>query len=365
MINKIIELILKEARIDKFALLQEQQINNMVSQFLAKNKIKEKSRFFEDKENYLKYAKEFNEIIKKVKVDFKNEKLLLIWLLQQVHKDHIFSDKIEEDSKNIEETLNLYFKNKHEIGKDLYKSNYSDVKTWVKCYKDGQEEAKHQEFLSKPVAEGKSYKIYKVTEIDQCIKIGKGTSWCIQGEKWAKHYLEKGPLYLITKNDKRFALIQFASLSFMDVNDNKLSDDVVKNIFEVWPESQKILETYLDEDYTLLRFISNPSEELQLKAVKQYGRAIALIKDPSEQVQLEAIETYALSIRYIKSPSEKAQLKAVNKNINAIVDIKEPSEAVQIAAVTQNPKVIKYILHPTDKVYKLSQELFEKHKRNV
>jgi hypothetical protein len=33
------------------------------------------------------------------------------------------------------------------------------------------------EFLSKPVAQGNGFKIYKVTDVDQCIKISKGTSF--------------------------------------------------------------------------------------------------------------------------------------------------------------------------------------------
>src|SRR5574344_1845703 len=59
-----------------------------------------------------------------------------------------------------------------------------------------------------------------------------------------------------------------------------------------------------------LKFIKNPSEEVQLEAVKQNGLAIQYIVNPSEEVQLEAVKQNGLAIQYIDNPSEEAQLLA-------------------------------------------------------
>src|SRR5271157_1432808 len=319
--ERIIDLVIKEAHIERWALLQQQQIVNMVNQFAAKNKVV-------DKEPYFKYAIKLNEIIKKLSVDFKTEKLLLIWLLEQVLNKNI--TKIEEDSQVIEENLNLYFKNRGEIKKNIFNLSYKDIKEAVQPFKKGGEEAEHQEFLSKPVAEGAGYKIYKITDKSQCLRIGKGTSWCIQGDEWATKYLKKGSLYLVTKNDKRFALLQFESVQFMDVHDVELKPKVAMEIFEVWPESEKLLEKAVKRHGRAIKYIKNPSEQVQLEAVKQNGWAIKHIKNPSEQVQLEAVKQYGNAIEYIKNPSEQVQLEAVKENGYAIYYIENPSEQVQL-----------------------------------
>src|SRR5271157_4031374 len=126
--ERIIDLVIKEAHIERWALLQQQQIVNMVNQFVAKNKVV-------DKEPYFKYAIKLNEIIKKLSVDFKTEKLLLIWLLEQVLNKTI--SKIEEDAQVIEENLSLYFKNRGEIKKNIYNLSYKDIKKAVQPFKKG------------------------------------------------------------------------------------------------------------------------------------------------------------------------------------------------------------------------------------
>ena len=256
--NTIIDIIMKEARVDKWSLLQEQQLENTVNQIFAKfkNKLIDKQpddKYFlnhsykdyvkEIKAPYFENAKIFNNyIIKNLKnIDFKNEKLILAWLIEQIFKETIDKDKIEEDKDTITQAIQLYFDNKGKIAKNIYTSNYSDLKSWIQEYLPKGEESKHQEFLSKPVAEGNGYKIYKITTVGQCVKIGKGTSWCIQGKKWATSYLKNGPLWLITKNDKRFALLQPVSGSYMDVNDNSLSPEVMFEIIDAWPDLKGLL----------------------------------------------------------------------------------------------------------------------------
>ena len=167
------------------------------------------------------------------------------------------------------------------------------------------------------------------------------------------------------------------------------SMDAIK-VLEVIPNRFKSTEEYnlsaVTQDGYAIRDIKNPSEQVQLAAVKQNGLAIEwiikkgitpseqvqlaavtqskyallFIKKPYEQVQLAAVKKYDDMIRFIKNPSEAVklaaseavQLTAVQQLGTAIRYIDNPSEAVQLAAVTQNDNAIKYIENPSEAVKK-------------
>jgi hypothetical protein len=82
----------------------------------------------------------------------------------------------------------------------------------------------------------------------------------------------------------------------------------------------------------VIRFIQNPSEKVQLAAVKKYGFVIRFIQNPPEKVQLAAVQQDGHSISDIIdkgiNPSEKVQLAAVKNNVMAIKYIQNPSERV-------------------------------------
>ena len=66
----------------------------------------------------------------------------------------------------------------------------------------------------------------------------------------------------------------------------------------------------------LIKFIDNPSEELQLAAVRSNSYSIQYIKNPSEKVQLAAVEQDPRFIQYIKNPTEKVIQLARSKGVN-------------------------------------------------
>jgi hypothetical protein len=406
----ILNFVLREAHIEKWALLQQQQLDNMVHQVFAKYKEKLINKKPDDtyflhhsytdyvkelKKPYFEYAKKFNEhVVKKLTIDFKNEKLLLIWLLEQVVTNQIKAVSIDEDVDVIKNNLHLYFENKGKIHKNIFDSTYNDLKKWVVPYQPKGEESKHKKFLSKPYIEGKEYKIYKITKVDECVKISKGTSWCTQGIANAESYLKKGPLWLVTKNDKRFALISFESGSYMDVNDQRLKPEVVFEIFDIWPEAEKKLIENLKGNSYSIKFLRNLSEEQQLemmpkepdvfqhlykptekvinKAVKEDGSNIQYVKNPSKELQEEAIKQDADNIeridhidpeiekrlidinpdaiKHMKNPSEETQEKVVRLHGLAIKHIKDPSEKVKLLAVKQNGKAIRHLKDPSVEV---------------
>jgi hypothetical protein len=114
--------------------------------------------------------------------------------------------------------------------------------------------------------------------------------------------------------------------------------------------SEKVQLEALKKSYYVLKFIKNPSEQVQLEAVKKNAYAIQYIENPSEQVQLKAVKQNGHVIQHIGNPSEQVQLKAVKQNGHVIQHIGNPSEKVQLEALSKNYRAIEYIKNPSIKV---------------
>jgi len=70
----------------------------------------------------------------------------------------------------------------------------------------------------------------------------------------------------------------------------------------------------------LIAQIDNPSEAVQLAAIRRRADNIKYIKNPTELIQLAAIKQQHDTIRRIKDPSLKAQKYAFMKYNGAIID---------------------------------------------
>jgi len=96
------------------------------------------------------------------------------------------------------------------------------------------------------------------------------------------------------------------------------------------------------------------SEEVQLAAVKENGNIIKHILEsgikPSEEVQLAAVRESGEAIRYIDNPIEEVQLAAVRERGSAIKYIENPSEEMQMVAIKESEMNIENIKNPTEKV---------------
>jgi hypothetical protein len=120
-------------------------------------------------------------------------------------------------------------------------------------------------------------------------------------------------------------------------NNDKLSEDEKKE--------------FVKSDSAGIHYIKDPSEDLQLLAIKNNGGGVmSLIRTPTEKVQLEAVKQNPMAIEHIKNPTEKVQLEAVKKEGEAIKYIKNPSEAVQLEAVRQDDRAISYIKNPSEEM---------------
>ena len=78
-----------------------------------------------------------------------------------------------------------------------------------------------------------------------------------------------------------------------------------------------------------------------------------------EKFAFTAVAHYGCAIKYITNPSEAIQLAAVTHDGHAIQLITNPSEAVQLAAVAQNGYVIQYIDNPSDAIQLAAQHAFK------
>ena len=120
-------------------------------------------------------------------------------------------------------------------------------------------------------------------------------------------------------------------------------------LLEEWQTEENFLKI-LKIDGRAIRFIKNPTLEVQLEAVKQNGYAIEFIKNPTLEIQLEAVKQNGYAIEFIKNPTVEVQLEAVKQNGLAIQYIKKPTVEIQLAAIKQNGYVIKFIEKPTIEV---------------
>jgi hypothetical protein len=99
-----------------------------------------------------------------------------------------------------------------------------------------------------------------------------------------------------------------------DADDFDLVDKQRKEFINSLTEEEQI-QLINAIEYSVLGDIENPTEAVQLAAVKLEGDDIFDIINPSEAVQLAAVEGNCYSILGIINPTEKVQLTAV-RNFN-------------------------------------------------
>ncbi len=135
--------------------------------------------------------------------------------------------------------------------------------------------------------------------------------------------------------NKKFDRDELGTFSFA-IENNMFKPEMIKLFFEI------------DSDY--IDDITDPSEPVQLAAVKESVDAIKYIKKPSEDVQLYVVKKNGEFIEYIIKkgiePSEDVQLAAVKQNGYAIQHINNPSKDVQLAAVEEDYYAIRHIENP-------------------
>lgn len=93
------------------------------------------------------------------------------------------------------------------------------------------------------------------------------------------------------------------------------------------------------ENPGVIAILPNPSEAVQLEAVKADLFVIGKIKEPSEQVQLTAIQKSIYSIQNIPNPTPKVLFQAIKLSSNDPFFINILPESLQITAVQTKPNL--------------------------
>lgn len=92
-----------------------------------------------------------------------------------------------------------------------------------------------------------------------------------------------------------------------------------------------------------IEFIEDLDEELGVLAVRSLWNSLKIIKNPTERVIKEAIKTKGWAIQFVENPTEEMKILAVKKDYDAIKYIKEISEAVSLEAINTYWGAIRYI----------------------
>lgn len=209
------------------------------------------------------------------------------------------------------------------------------------------------------VVNNNKWKIVKPkTEKASCY-FGINTRWCTasKNNNWFEKYYEEGDLYIILhKPTNERWQFHLASASFMDEEDREEDFDYFNR---KCPEIFGEYITFTEEEQieavqshsSAIKFINNPSEEIQLIAVQDGDSfAYVFIDNPTENVKLSTVQENPDMLEYIHDPSEEVQLTAIRHDPYTIRYIENPSETIQIAALKINDAVIRWIDNPTEKV---------------
>lgn len=162
------------------------------------------------------------------------------WILQMQLDRQII---MPEDIEKVQNKLRLFAKVKPRMPVELRDINtyqsYGQLATTVDQYASierlqvSAEEVSGIEILGEHRQEGNRLTIIKVTTPRPATILAEGTEWCVKSPRFAKQYLESGPLYFIDLNDRRFLLAHVSDaknpiVQIMDVYDKPINNEIKK-----------------------------------------------------------------------------------------------------------------------------------------
>lgn len=104
----------------------------------------------------------------------------------------------------------------------------------------------------------------------------------------------------------------------------------------------------------MITAVENPSEKMQLAAVRQNPDLVSVLDNPTEEVQLAAVRQKADCLLQLREPTEKVCLAAIAENPEMIRYIHEPTEKMQLLVVRRNPEMITLLENPCERAQLLA-----------
>jgi len=334
-----------------------QQVQNMIGQILSAEK-KEQIDIVPGRKSALMNG--LVSLINKLNIaGTGEEKTALIWLLTEINIHRIPYSYINADSPGyygVIIALELYFKFQAEL-KPLSTYTFPELNAAIK---EAQSSIGLQEALGNPVAEGMGYSFYKIEDVRSAMRIGDGSGWCINKQFRAEEYLQGGPLYVVFKGKKRYALFSFEKFELHDAQNHPLDAVELK---ELAIASNDYFKDYCQQLYPsfpraiLIPFLGYLSDDEQIAVVNKNQMGVLWLLNPSEKAQIAAVSESRSVFEYIKNPSEKVMFAAIQRDPATIAHIENPSEELQMSAIIKDTTAIYYINNKSPKAVSLYEKL--------
>ena len=103
----------------------------------------------------------------------------------------------------------------------------------------------------------------------------------------------------------------------------------------------------INSNPSLIKYVNNPSIELQIAAVKSDPTLISIIEDPDEKVQLIVYKKDPACLEYVEFVNEKLQVKAIKEDAYNLTYIKNPCDKAIELAIEQEPRNIGLVKNPS------------------
>lgn len=104
----------------------------------------------------------------------------------------------------------------------------------------------------------------------------------------------------------------------------------------------------IEQDWSNIANMKNPTERVQLKAVEEDGNAFFFINEPTEKTQLAFVKRNGELIRYIENPSPRVQKQAIHSASDSIRFIKNPTKETRLLSLSKDPTNIMFFKEPTN-----------------
>jgi hypothetical protein len=180
-----------------------------------------------------------------VKMDPTKDGIYLMWLVKQ-SKNYEFD--VKEDVEVVKGVLEFFDTNKKrgmwKESKDINAFRYADLIQLRKKY-EGMDLKGHNEIEvhkeSELIYQDNTYAVIRSKEPEAVMKYTKGTSLCTAFEKQARKYLQKGYIYLIFKNGKKYLQFDIPSGQVKDMENTDRRK-------QVEPELEKIINDFVSKE---------------------------------------------------------------------------------------------------------------------
>jgi hypothetical protein len=208
-----------------------------------------------------------------------NKAVYLPWITKLASRGVI---KYPEDTEKVKETLAQFEQQKvapdFQGSKDInsYKT-YGDLAKTIEL-----NQGKTSKGLAKKISteqgiehiyQDSNFMIYKISTQEGASKLCRNTKWCIKDPKYGSFYLQKGPLFMIVKNNEPYVLMHFETGSIKDAYDKSIDKSIaneIRYLVEQFPQYKKIGETVETDPKSIKRIQRAMIDYIDIRVMAEY-----------------------------------------------------------------------------------------------